>query len=270
MPIGRVIKKVTHSLAIIPVTSAVARRYALATGINALQMLGQRTGDRQEELRQFSVIAAVDEDNDSTPSLVYDRFFNHGSTDDARTMTNISPREINTLWTNLLDHMTNHWNVGRDKRSQFAAKDVFFMMLLVLKNGGMWDMAARVFNVPPPTLIQTVTKFHHVATPKQYDEHVAARAHDPNMHFRVQSSCRQQWREKSVLQRQAPTPWTEGVGVGCFRGFSINCTDIANGNVEDIQVFRLNLAFHQKMRVRTEHDLAIEDHGPMKAQFSHE
>nr|CCA15790.1 AlNc14C15G1693 [Albugo laibachii Nc14] len=204
-------------------------------------MLDQRTADRQEEQRQFSVIVAVEEDDDSTPSPIYDRFFIHGGAEAVRTMTNFSPREFNTLWSTMVEHITKYWNVGRGKRSQFAAKDVFFMMLLVLTNGGMWDMTARVFSVPTLTFIQTITKFLRVATPKLYDE-----------------------------QRQAQSPWTEVEVSVNHRGFAINCTDFAKGNVADIQIFQRNLEFHQKMRVKTEYDLAIEDRGPMKVQFSHE
>ena len=150
-------------------------------------MLDLRTADRQEELRQFSAIAAVDEDDESNLSSIYDRFFNHGGAEAVRTMTNFSPLEFNTLWSIMVNYMTNHWKVGLGKRSQFASKDTFFMMLLVLKNGGMWDIAARLFNVPTHTFSQTVTKFLGVTTPKLYDEQVATRAHETKMNFLVTS-----------------------------------------------------------------------------------
>nr|CCA28065.1 AlNc14C1057G12745 [Albugo laibachii Nc14] len=254
-----------------------ARRYAPAIDhdqiLKAFQMLDQRTADRQEELRQFSAKAAVDEDDDSTPSPIYDRFFNHGGAEAVRTMTNFSPREFNTILSTMAEHITKHWNVGRGKRSRFTAKDVFFMMLLVLKNGGMWDMARRVINVPILTFIQTTTKFLRVATPKLYDEQVAARAHETTCIFWLRLG------NHPVGNSGEKDPFYSGkrhlrglkVEVSVFPcGFAINCTDSAKGSVEDIQVFRRNIAFHQNMRVKTEYDLAIEDRGPIKAQFSHE
>uniref|UniRef100_M4B165 Uncharacterized protein n=2 Tax=Hyaloperonospora arabidopsidis (strain Emoy2) TaxID=559515 RepID=M4B165_HYAAE len=124
---------------------------------------------------------------ESSLSPVYDRFFNHGGTDAVRTMTNFSLRMFNNLWSTVVDHMTRHWNAGRGKRSQFAAKDVLFMMLLVLKNGGMWDFAAHVFNVATPTFIPTILKFLRVAAIQILDEQVEKRAYEENMRFLVTS-----------------------------------------------------------------------------------
>nr|CCA26371.1 hypothetical protein ALNC14_125150 [Albugo laibachii Nc14] len=228
-----------------------------------------------------------------TTKKSYDRFFNHGGAEAVRTMTNFSPREFSTLCSTMVEHITKHWNVGRGKRSKFATKDVLFMMLLVLKNGGMWDMAARVFNVPAPTFIQTFTQSLRVATPNLYDEQVAARAHKTNMQFLFTYGrtfrnfpCAMCATDVTFQQCNLPVgnigeknPFYSGkqhlhglkveVSVNP-RGFAINCTDFAKGSVEDIEIFRPNLDFHQKMRVKTEYDLKIEDRGPMKAQFSHE
>ena len=114
---------------------------------------------------------------------------NYGGADAVLTMTNFSPREFNTIWSSMFDHMTRSWNVGRGKRSQFAAKDVFSMMLLVFKNGGMWNLAARVFNVATPTFIQKISKFLRVAAPKLCDEQVEKRAYEDNMRFLATSEC---------------------------------------------------------------------------------
>ena len=46
------------------------------------------------------------------------------------------------------------------------------MVLLVFKNGGMWNLVARMYNVATLTLYQIIMKFLHVATPKLYDEQV--------------------------------------------------------------------------------------------------
>ena len=112
-----------------------SRSYTPATDrdqvLQALEMIDQPAADRQDELRQFSAIAAVEDDMDRSPSPVYDRFLNHGGAEAVCTMSDFSPREFNTLWSSMVDHMTRNWNVRRGKGSQFAAKDVFFMMLLV-------------------------------------------------------------------------------------------------------------------------------------------
>ena len=57
-------------------------------------MIDQRAADRQEELRQFYIDCAMEEDMVSSGSLVYHRFFNHGGADAVRTMTKFSPREF--------------------------------------------------------------------------------------------------------------------------------------------------------------------------------
>nr|CCA26873.1 AlNc14C426G11555 [Albugo laibachii Nc14] len=42
-------------------------------------------------------------------------------------------------------------------------------------------------------------------------------------------------------------------------GITINYADFAKGSMADIPVFRRSLVFHQKMRVITENDLALDD-----------
>nr|CCA27715.1 AlNc14C650G12331 [Albugo laibachii Nc14]CCA27747.1 AlNc14C665G12363 [Albugo laibachii Nc14] len=180
-------------------------------------------------------------------------------------MTKFSPREFNTLWSTILDHITKHWNVGRGKRSQFAARDVFFMMLFILKNGGKWDMAARVFKVPTPTFIQTVTKFLRGATPKLYDGQVAARAHETNMPFLVTSgrtflNFSSAMYAKDVTFQQCNQPVGNSGEKNPFysgkhhlhglkvevsvnpRHFAINYTDFAKGSVAEILTWRSKTA----------------------------
>lgn len=52
--------------------------------------------------------------------------------------------------------------MGRGKRSQFAAKDVFFMLLVVVKCGGTWEMLSNVFQIKTPTFIKTIVGFLEV------------------------------------------------------------------------------------------------------------
>ncbi|KAG2925211.1 hypothetical protein PC115_g8338 [Phytophthora cactorum] len=63
-------------------------------------------------------------------------------------------------------HIVRYWDVGRGRRSTFAAKDVFFMLLVVMKCGGTWDMLSRIFKIKTPTFIKTITGFIEVVAPK--------------------------------------------------------------------------------------------------------
>ncbi|KAG3022294.1 hypothetical protein PC119_g9313 [Phytophthora cactorum] len=106
-----------------------------------LAMLEDREESRCEELNQY-------------PSDVDDNDIEVTST------------ELSVFWFSVRSHIVRYWDVGRGRRSTFAAKDVFFMLLVVMKCGGTWDMLSRIFKIKTPTFIKTITGFIEVVAPK--------------------------------------------------------------------------------------------------------
>lgn len=85
-------------------------------------------------------------------------------------MTNFSPHELNQLWDRLSAHVQTRWNVGRGKKCRFSGKDVFFMLLVVLKNWGTWDLNAYIFRLKAPSFENMIVGFLRVVGPKFYED----------------------------------------------------------------------------------------------------
>ncbi|KAG2873862.1 hypothetical protein PC129_g22463 [Phytophthora cactorum] len=84
-------------------------------------------------------------------------------------------------------HVTLHWNVGLGQRSVYKGKDVLFMLLDVMKNGGTWEMLSSIFHVKTPTFIKTITGFIRAIAPRLYDDWVAEKAQEETMRMLVTS-----------------------------------------------------------------------------------
>ncbi|ETN14365.1 hypothetical protein PPTG_07981 [Phytophthora nicotianae INRA-310] len=139
-----------------------------------LEILEDREEARLEELNRYSDEVDVNNTEPTSTCPIFDGIYRDGGAEAVLRLTNFSPSEINTLWFSVRGHVHRYWNVGRGRRSTFAAKDVFFMLLVVMKCGGTWDMVARIFKVKTLTFIKTITGFIEVVTPKLYEEWVTS------------------------------------------------------------------------------------------------
>ncbi|KAG1685458.1 hypothetical protein DVH05_008348 [Phytophthora capsici] len=100
-----------------------------------LLMLQGRDDNRRQELDEYPRVLP-EGDNLASQSPIYDPFVADEGAHAILRLTNITPREINTLWGSVRPHITRYWNVGRGRRSQFKGNNVLFMTLVALKNGG--------------------------------------------------------------------------------------------------------------------------------------
>ncbi|ETI31440.1 hypothetical protein F443_21591 [Phytophthora nicotianae P1569] len=139
-----------------------------------LEILEDREEARLEELNRYSDEVGVNNTEQTSTCPIFDGIYRDGGAETVLRLTNFAPSEINTLWFSVRGHVHRYWNVGRGRRSTFAAKDVFFMLLVVMKCGGTWDMVARIFKVKTPTFIKTITGFIEVVTRKLYEEWVTS------------------------------------------------------------------------------------------------
>lgn len=110
----------------------------------------------------------TDEDNGSD-SPVYDVFRYGEHSDAVLKMTNFSVQELDAIWTTFSPYVLNVYNVGRGRKCRFSAKDVFFMILVVLKHAGKWDFLAKMFGVKGPTFERMITSFIHLIQEQFYE-----------------------------------------------------------------------------------------------------
>lgn len=95
-------------------------------------MLEERETEVQAELDSYSTEFAEDDADIASSCPILEGIYSKGGAVAIVRLSNFSPREITTLWMSVRSHMTRYWNVGGGNRSQFAAKDVFFMLLVVM------------------------------------------------------------------------------------------------------------------------------------------
>ncbi|KAG3120075.1 hypothetical protein PI124_g492 [Phytophthora idaei] len=259
---------------------------------SVLLMLHERDNSRRQELEEYPRVA---EESESTASQspIYDRFVAEGGGDAILRLTNFTPRELNTLWMSVRAHVTRHWNGGRGRRSVYKGKDVLFMLLVVMKNGGTWEMLSSIFHVKTPTFIKTVTGFNRAIAPRLYDDWVAEKAQEETMRMLVTSgntfvyhSCALHATDVTFQQANRPAgSMAEALPVYSAkhklygykvevsvspRGFAINCTERARGNTPDITMFRHNEAFHHATRRKSNEDRSLRDVGLMNTEYPDE
>jgi hypothetical protein len=66
-------------------------------------------------------------------------------------------------------------------------KTCFFMLLVVMKCGGTWEILSRIFQVKTSTFIKTILGFLAVVAPKLYDTWVASNTDEQKMQALVAS-----------------------------------------------------------------------------------
>ncbi|KAL4164199.1 hypothetical protein KRP22_004819 [Phytophthora ramorum] len=144
-------------------------------------MLEDRENERQAELNQFSTDFSEANIEVASSCPILEGIYRAGGAEAIVRLCNFSPRDITILWTSARSHVVRYWNVGRGKRSQFAGKDVFFMLLVVMKCGGTWETLSNIFQAKTPSFIKTILGFLEVVTSKLYDTWVAGYAGEQKM-----------------------------------------------------------------------------------------
>ena len=70
-------------------------------------------------------VVASDDDNDSN-CPIYDTFYNDGGSQSVKAMYNFNSTQFFELWVMIEDYVSNNWNVGRGKRAQYKAQNIFY------------------------------------------------------------------------------------------------------------------------------------------------
>ncbi|KAG4061916.1 hypothetical protein PC123_g3269 [Phytophthora cactorum] len=241
---------------------------------SVLLMLQERDNSRRQELEEYPRVA---EESESTASQspIYDGFVAEGGGDAILRLTSFTPRELNTLWMSVRAHVTLHWNVGRGQRSVYKGKDVLFMLLVVMKNGGTWEMLSSIFHVKTPTFIKTITAQEEtmrmlVTSGNTFVYHPCA-LYATDVTFQQANRPAGSMAEALPFYSAKHKLYGYKVEVSVSpRGFAITCTEHARGNTPDITMFRHNEAFHHATRRKSNEDRSLRNVGLMNTEYPDE
>ncbi|ETP14257.1 hypothetical protein F441_10791 [Phytophthora nicotianae CJ01A1] len=262
----------------------------LEHALQSVATLRRINEDRLADRAAVILLPRADTDDEAdSPSPVYDSYLNSRE-ESIREMTYFGPLEFERLWSMIRDHMTVNCNTGCGRRSSFGGKDVFFMLLTVLKNCGKWDVVAAVFRVKTPSFQKMVTKFATVLSPFLYETLVAsalerfpmkklvlggqAFTNYPYARYATAVTFQQSNMPAGRMQERAlyysKKHHLNGYKVEVsvlFNGQAVNCTQHFPGNTGDIDVFRRNAEFHLQALCKVDGDDEIPDDGRLVAQY---
>ncbi|DBA01596.1 TPA: hypothetical protein N0F65_011352 [Lagenidium giganteum] len=74
-------------------------------------------------------------------------------------MTNFSAREFDGLWQTMKPKILSTWNIEKGRECAYSGKNVLFMMLATMKNGGTWASSTMLFRNPKSSFVRMVTDF---------------------------------------------------------------------------------------------------------------
>lgn len=131
---------------------------------SALRHLAEESARRQQELREVpkNALRAESDEEKGSESPYLDAFIERGGSAAVLEMTNFSAAEFQTLWSSVSEHILTTYNVGRGRKSPIGGKDTLFMVLTVLKNGGHWDILAKLFHMKGPTFERHILNFINI------------------------------------------------------------------------------------------------------------
>ena len=137
-----------------------------------LTMAKQHKIDQEAKLPDYDATmdddSSIEDPNEEAPLLaaVYLAQGNQGML----TMCNFTLPEFEELWALFSEYMQQNWNKGRGRKSPYTAKDVFFMLLTVLKQGGAWDMMGMCFKISPTVFKKLITNYAMILSEHAYHE----------------------------------------------------------------------------------------------------
>ncbi|KAJ0390741.1 hypothetical protein ATCC90586_011082 [Pythium insidiosum] len=246
---------------------------------------------RREELRaQYAGLRlpADEDDLSDSPCPVYDQFVEVAGTRGIEKLTNFTNVELDIVWASIATDATALWRRHRGPASRYQAKDVFFMMVSVFKNGGKWQTNAKVFDVKEPTFQRMITKFIGLVAPLLSEAWINSQCLEYPMHVLVTSgntfaNYPSAHYATDVTFQQANTPKSDpdvfysakhklhGLKVEVSvlpTGRAINCTRAYPGTQSDIGIFRNNINWHRSQLLKKGSEQNnIPDEDPLKDRY---
>ena len=134
-----------------------------------LHLLSKLVLQREEEISNCNFVPDQDESDNEAEShcLYFDQFFENGDSTAITDMCNFDANEFELLWQLVETYVPKNNNTGRGKKS--LRKDLLFMFLTTLKQGGHWDILGRVFKIKVPNFEGIMTKYVSMISIHLYD-----------------------------------------------------------------------------------------------------
>lgn len=113
-------------------------------------------------------------------------------------MTKFTLPEFNAIWNQVKDHVTRNSSIRQGGKSRIKAKDLFFMVMAVLKHDAKWDLMAYLFGIKSAPIEKRISHMIKILADFMYSrivEHYAERYSmqpliDDKMVFKSHKMCR--------------------------------------------------------------------------------
>ncbi len=140
------------------------RRLSSAQVENAEARLREVQEQREAEINRYSNENVESDDAVESPSPIYDSFFAQNGFATIHLLTNFSSVEFNQIYDFIKEFVSANWNVGRGKKCEFGGKDMLFMVLVTMKNGGTWEFLGNMFLIKTESFQRMIIKFLNMIT----------------------------------------------------------------------------------------------------------
>ena len=257
----------------------------------ALTLLADTALSRQQELLQYSADPAndTDDDNDSD-SPIMDTFYNSGGQRAIVKMTNFNAKEFRFIYSKIEGLVSENWNVGKGRRTQYKPKDVLLMTLVMLKHGGQWEFLGQTFKIKGANYERLIMRFVNLVLLDLYEVLVLEKAERwtiarlveekrtfgnfPYPRYATDVTFQQANRpsgsvaERKKYYRRKHTLYGFKVEVSVSpTGIAAQCREHFPGSVSDIDIMYRNRAFHATALQKVQEEDAIADVGILSDQY---
>ncbi len=136
----------------------------------ALASIAELTIENNERFEDVSSLpqGSQSDNEEDSPCPYFDEFYNQGPTNIVK-MTNFTASEFEQLWILFQTFIFQNYNLRWGQKCSVRAKDMLFMLLVVIKFGGQWDALGRLFKINGPTFERMMTRLCSLISTKIYD-----------------------------------------------------------------------------------------------------
>jgi hypothetical protein len=218
-----------------------------------------------------------------TETPLLDKFYLKGGSACIQAMTNFTVDQLRQLWRLMSHDITQHWNIGRGRRTHHRPLDVLFMTLTVFKYGDRWDVMAKVFELKSATFEKLITTFIDAVSPLMYDKLVVQALKEYSME-NLYNTNRQfkhfpgalyatdvRFQETNRLTAIDGNDYFSGKhSLHGFKqeisvlpnGLAVTVSDHVDGSKSDYGIFASRIDHHRILLTKSAAELEIPDHGP--------
>ena len=266
--------------------------YLRRDAASALSLLAEAALQREQNLAEHNGDQRDESSDDEADSVCpyFDAFYAEGGVQGIKDMINFTPVEFEEIWLHIARFVTTNYNCGRGKRSKVKGKDMVFMLLVVLKHGGRWDILGQVFRIKGPCFERMITNFAKLIAPELYKIFVTdlsneftmakLRALDlkfedfPEAYYAVDVTFQQSYRPSGSMQEGklffSGKHKLYGIKVEVSvlpNGIALGCTNHYPGSVSDFEIIQRNREWHRSKSRKSGDEHTFADNGMLIDRF---